>query len=63
MFTNYFDKSMQFVEFKEGADLRFLSVGPVGMSLRENDQVLLRFASRRVRINVIASDMQVVCDS
>lgn len=63
VFTNSFDKSMQFLEFKEGVDSRFLSTGPVGMSLRENDQVLLRFASRRVRRNMTASDLQVVCDS
>ena len=49
VFTNYFDKSMQFLESKEDMDSRFLYVGPVGMSLRENDHVLLRFPSRRVR--------------
>ncbi|XP_050916680.1 uncharacterized protein LOC127131826 [Lathyrus oleraceus] len=56
--TNYFDKSMQFPESKEDVDSRFLSVGPVGMSLRENDKVLLRFSSRRVRRNVTAN----ICD-
>lgn len=61
--TNCFDKSMQFLESNEDVNLRFLCVGLVGMSLRENDQVLLRFASRGVRRNMMASDMQVVCDS
>lgn len=63
VFTNFFYKSMQFLESKEDVDLRFLSAGAVGMSLRKNDQVLLRFTSRRVRRNVMAIDMQVVCDS
>lgn len=61
LFTNCFDKSMNFLESKEDMDLGFLFAGPIGMSLKEKDQVLLRFSSWRVRKNVTASDMQVVC--
>ena len=35
----------------------------LGLSLRENDQVLLMSASRRIESNVTASDMPVLCDS
>lgn len=63
VFTDCFDKSTQFLESKERVDSIFMSAGPVGISLRENNQVLLRYASRRVRRNVTSSDMQVVCDS
>ena len=35
----------------------------LGLSLRENDQVLLMFASQRVESSVKAGDMPVVCNS
>lgn len=37
VFTHCFEKSMQFLESKEDMDSIFTSVGPVRMSLREND--------------------------
>ena len=39
-----------------------MSDGLVGMSSREIDHVLLRFAFHRVRRNVMGIDMQMVCD-
>ena len=42
--------------------MRFLYVGQVGMSLRENDQVLLMVAYQGVDSNVTARDMPVVCN-
>ncbi|XP_050878025.1 uncharacterized protein LOC127081840 [Lathyrus oleraceus] len=59
VFTNCFDRSIQFLESKEDVDSRFLATGTIGMSLRENDQVLLRFSYRRVGRNVKDIDMKV----
>lgn len=53
-------KAMLFPEPKENANLRFLSASQVGISLRENNQVLLMFSSQRVNRNVTASSMLVV---
>ena len=47
--TDYFNESMKIFVSEDEADLRFLYVGQVGMSLRENDRVLLMVASQRVK--------------
>lgn len=52
---------MLFPELEESTDLRFMSYGHVELSLRENDQVLVIFASMRVDRIVVASVMHVVC--
>ena len=48
VFTDCFDESMKILIYEDEKDSRFLYVGQVGMSLRENDWVLLRVASQRV---------------
>lgn len=55
-------KVVLFPEPEDNTDSRFQSVSQVGMSWRENDQVLLMFASQRVDSNVTASDIPVVCN-
>lgn len=41
---------------------RFMFVGQVEMPLREDDQVLVMFASVRVERDVMANDMSIVCE-
>lgn len=53
---------MLFSEPKENTDSRFMYAGQVGISLRNNDRVLVMFASLRVENDVAASDMSVVCE-
>lgn len=50
-----------FLEPEENADMRFLSVDQVVMSLREKDQVLMTFSYSRVKRDVAASVVLVVC--
>lgn len=59
---NYFDNTMLFSKLEENTDSRFLFVGQVEMTLRENDQVLMMFESLRVEKDMTASDMPVVCE-
>lgn len=51
-----------FLEPKESTNLRFMSIDQVGMSLREDDQVLVMSASVIVENNVATNDMSVVCE-
>lgn len=53
---------MLFLEPEENVELRFLFVGQVEMFLKNNDHVLVMFASLRVENNVEASDMHGVCE-
>lgn len=62
MYINCFDKTMLFPEPKESANLIFMSADQVEMSLREDDQVLVMFASLRVESDVVASDIPMVCE-
>lgn len=62
VYINYFDKTILFLEPEESVDMRFVFAGQVEMSLRENDQVLLMFASLRVGRDVMVSGMLVVCE-
>lgn len=57
---NYFDKTLLFLEPKENANSRFMSVGQVKVSLRVDDQVLVMFASLRVDSYDVVSDMPAV---
>lgn len=52
---------MLFLEPEESNDSRFMFVGQVKMSFGEDDQVLMMSGSLRVRRDVVASDMLVVC--
>ena len=61
VFLNYVDESMQIILFEDVANLRFLFIGRVGKSLKENDQVILMVASHRLERNVAVNDMSVVC--
>lgn len=56
-------EGMMFLEPGENVNLRFLSFGQFGMSLRENDQVLLMFSSLRAKRNVKVDDVPEVCDA
>lgn len=53
---------MLFPEPEESTNSRFMSAGQVKMSLRDNDQVLVVFASLRVENDVAACDMAMVCE-
>lgn len=53
---------MLFPKPEENTYLRFRSAGQVGMSLRENNQVLLMFSSWRVDSSVTTIGMPVVCN-
>ena len=46
--TDCFDESTKILVSENEANLRFLYVGQVGMSLRENDRVLLIVTFQRV---------------
>ena len=48
MITDCFDESMKILISEDEMDSRFLYVSQVGMSLRENDRVLLMVAHQRV---------------
>ena len=58
--TNCFDESMKILMSEDVTDMRFLYVGQVGMSLRENDRVWWMLASRRLESNVTVSDIPVM---
>ena len=62
MLTDCSIELVQICIFEEEEDLRLLYVGQVGMSLRENNRVLLMVASQGVESNMAASDMSVVCN-
>lgn len=58
---------MLFLEPEENANLRFVTVRQVEISLRENDHILLMFASLRMENDVMVSDvtisdMSTVCE-
>lgn len=53
---------MLFLEPDKSKDLRLMSTGQVEMFFRENEQVLVVFASLRVENDVAASDILVVCE-
>lgn len=55
-------KAILFLELEESTNLSFMSSGQVEMSLREDDQLLVMFASLIVEYDVVASDMLVVCE-
>ncbi|XP_050920002.1 uncharacterized protein LOC127137594 [Lathyrus oleraceus] len=62
VYINCFGKTVLFPELEDSMDSRFVSASQVEMSLREDDQVLVMFASLRVESDVVASDMHVVCE-
>lgn len=53
---------MLFLGPEVSTNLRFMSAGQVKMSLIEDDQVLVMFASLRVKCNVVANDIPVMCE-
>lgn len=57
-----FDETVLFTKPKESTNFIFLSAGQLEMSLRENDQMLVTFASLRVDNDVRSSDMPLVCE-
>ena len=58
-----FDESMKILISEDETDMRFLYVGQVGMSLRENDRGWLMLASRRLESNVTVSDIPMMYNS
>ena len=51
---------MKILISEDETDMRFLYAGQVGMSLRENDRVLLMFASQRLESTVTVNDIPVM---
>lgn len=47
---------------KESRDSRFMFIGQVEMSLREDDQVLVMFASLRLESEVVMVDLPIMCE-
>ena len=61
--TDCFDELMKILISEDETEMRFLHVGQVGMSLRENDRVWLMLASRRLESNVTVSDIPMMYNS
>ena len=57
----FFDEVLLFFEPEESTNLRFMSAYQVNMFFREDDQVLVMFASLRMENDVVASEVLVVC--
>lgn len=55
-------EALLFPKPEESRSSRFMSMVQVDMSLRVNGQVLMMFAYLRVKNDVVASDIQVVCE-
>lgn len=53
VYINFFDKTILFLVTEESGGPRFMFAGQVEMSLREDDQVFVMFASLRMENDVL----------
>lgn len=62
VYINCFDKIVLFPKLEERTNLRLISAGQVEMSLKENDQMFVMSASLRMKSDVEATDIPMVCE-
>lgn len=60
--TNCFDNIVMFLELGESKDLRFISANQVEMSLKQDAQVLMMFASLTIESEVAIVNLLIVCE-
>ncbi|XP_050876928.1 uncharacterized protein LOC127080661 [Lathyrus oleraceus] len=61
VYVNCFDKILMFPELEDSEDSRFISANQVEMSLKQDAQVLMMFASLKVESEAEISNLSVVC--